>query len=151
MAEQIVKSIIVKKPASEIYAIWSNFENFPYFMEYVKDVTKTSPTVSHWEVKGPLGVTVQWEAEMTRMEENKRIAWNSKDRDGTITTSGQVTFNALPQNETEVIVTMQYTPPAGKVGEAIANIFSNPEERLKEDLRNFKRYAEDSNGQTAMT
>jgi uncharacterized membrane protein len=44
---------------------------------------------------------------------------------------------------------MQYKPPAGKAGEVIASIFSNPEERLKEDLRNFKRYAEDSNGQTA--
>jgi uncharacterized membrane protein len=146
MTEQIVKSIIVKKPVDEIYAIWSNFENFPYFMEYVKDVRKASPAISHWEVKGPLGMTVQWDAEMTRMEENKRIAWNSKDHDGTITTSGQVTFNALPQNETEVIVTMQYNPPAGKAGELIANIFSNPEERLKEDLRNFKRYAEGHDG-----
>lgn len=150
MTEQIVKSIIVKKPVQDIYSIWSNFENFPYFMEYVKDVQKASPKVSHWEVKGPLGTTVQWDAEMTRLEENKRIAWNSKDRDGTITTSGQVTFNSLPQNETEVTVTMQYTPPAGKAGEIIANLFSNPEQRLEEDLRNFKRYAESTSTAYAM-
>ena len=150
MTEQIVKSVTVKKPVSDTYAIWADFENFPYFMEYVKRVTKAGPKVSHWEIKGPLGMTVQWDAEMTRMEENKRIAWNSKDRDGTITTSGQVTFNALPQNETQVTVTMQYTPPGGKAGEAIANIFSNPEERLTEDLRNFKRYAESGNGRLSM-
>lgn len=150
MTEQIVKSVIVKRPVQDIYSIWSNFENFPYFMEYVKDVTKVGPKVSHWEVKGPLGMTVEWDAEMTRMEDNKRIAWNSKDRDGTITTSGQVTFNSLPQNETEVTVTMQYTPPAGKAGEIVANLFSNPEQRLAEDLRNFKRYAESRDTEFAM-
>jgi uncharacterized membrane protein len=150
MTEQIVKSVTVKRPVSDTYAIWADFENFPYFMEYVKNVTKAGPKISHWEIEGPLGMIVQWDAEMTRMEENKRIAWNSKDRDGTITTSGQVTFNTLPQNETQVTVTMQYTSPGGKAGEAIANIFSNPEERLTEDLRNFKRYAESGNGHLSM-
>ena len=87
-------------------------------------------------------MTVEWNAEMTRLEEDKRIAWNSKDMDGTITTSGQVTFNNLPNNETEITVTMQYQPPGGKLGEAVAKLFSNPEERLMEDLRNFKTFVE---------
>ncbi|MEI2610288.1 MAG: SRPBCC family protein [Candidatus Promineifilaceae bacterium] len=142
MTQQIVKSIIVKENAPAIYQIWANFENFPYFMKYVRHVNKTGPKTSHWEITGPLGVTVQWNAEMTRQEENKRIAWNSKDQDGTITTSGQVTFNQLPQNETEVTVTMQYQPPAGKLGEAVAQLFAQPETRLMEDLRNFKTFVE---------
>lgn len=142
MTQQIVKSIIVKESVAAVYGLWANFENFPYFMKYVRTVNKSGPKMSHWEVAGPLGVTVQWDAEMTRQEENKRIAWNSKDASGTITTSGQVTFNALPQNETEITVTMQYTPPGGKVGELVAELFSNPEARLTEDLRNFKSFAE---------
>jgi len=142
MTQQIVKSIIVKESAPMVYQLWANFENFPYFMKYVRQVRKTGPKTSHWEVAGPLGATVEWDAEMTRDEENKRIGWNSKDNEGTITTSGQVTFNPLPQNETEVTVTMQYQPPAGKLGEAVAQLFSNPEERLKEDLRHFKDFAE---------
>src|SRR5262245_59361716 len=101
MTEQVVKSIIVKKEVGDVYRLWANFENFPYFMKYVKSVTKNGPNISHWQVAGPLGMNIEWEAEMTRREENRRIAWNSKDREGTITTSGQVTFNSLPQGQTE--------------------------------------------------
>lgn len=142
MSDQITKSIIVKQDVETVYDIWSNFQYFPHFMDYIESVQKTGPDTSRWEVKGPLGTTVTWEAEMTRQEANKRIAWNSKDRSGTITTSGQVTFNALPENETEVTVILQYAPPGGMVGEAVANIFSNPEKRLAQDLQNFKRYVE---------
>jgi uncharacterized membrane protein len=92
-------------------------------------------------MKGLLGKTIEWEAKTTTLEENKRIAWNSQDG-GDITTSGQVTFNALPNNQVEVTVVLQYVPPAGKVGEAIASLFDNPEAKLEEDLRNFKAYAE---------
>ena len=61
-----------------------------------------------------------------------------------LTTSGQVTFNAMPDNIIEVTVTMQITPPAGKVGEAVTALLVNPEQRLTEDLRNFKKYVEKS-------
>jgi uncharacterized membrane protein len=104
-------------------------------------VTKTGPDMSHWVMKGLLGKTIEWDAKTTRMEQNTRIAWNSMDN-GDLTTSGQVTFNALPQNQVEVTVTLQYVPPAGKMGEAIATLFDNPDAKLEEDLRNFKAYAE---------
>lgn len=142
MANQITKSIIVKGDVSDVFNWWSSFEYFPHFMKYIKSVTKTGPRTSHWEVEGPLGIEAKWDAEMTTLEENKRIAWNSKDHEGNVTTSGQVTFNALPQNETEVTVLLQYVPPAGKAGELITSLFSNPEERLEEDLRNFKSFVE---------
>jgi uncharacterized membrane protein len=53
-----------------------------------------------------------------------------------------VTFKGLPQGETEIAVTLQYVPPAGALGTAVANIFSDPAEQLEEDLKNFKTYAE---------
>jgi uncharacterized membrane protein len=90
---------------------------------------------------GPLGTKVEWDAETTLQEVNKRIAWNSKDR-SPITTSGQVTFNSLPNHETEVTVLMHYDPPAGMAGDMVAKFFGNPEKRVEEDLNNFKRYAE---------
>jgi uncharacterized membrane protein len=94
-------------------------------------------------MKGLLGKTIEWNAKTTRMEQNTRIAWNSMDSsDSDITTSGQVTFTELPQNQVEVTVTLQYIPPAGKLGEAIASLFDNPEQRLEEDLHNFKAFAE---------
>ncbi|MCI0393369.1 MAG: SRPBCC family protein [Chloroflexi bacterium] len=142
MTQQVTKSIIVKGDISHIYSLWANFENFPNFMRYIKSVTITGPGTSHWVMDGPAGMNVDWNAEMTREEKNKRIAWNSKDHKGMITTSGQVTFNSLPHNETEVTIMVNYTVPAGKAGEFLANLFSNPAHRLEQDLKNFKAYAE---------
>jgi len=141
MPEQVTRTIIVKAPASDVYDIWANFENFPLFMKYIISVGKTGDGLSHWVMEGPLGKTIEWDAETTRMEPNKRIAWNSRDQ-GDITTSGQVTFKELPQGETEIAVTLQYVPPAGALGTVAAKIFSDPAEQLEEDLKNFKAYAE---------
>lgn len=141
MSHKVTKSIIVKRPVAELYQLWANFENFPHFMENIAEVRKTGDRSSHWVMDGPLSTRVEWDAETTLMEENKRIAWNSKDR-SPITTSGQVTFNALPNNETEVTVLMHYEPPAGMAGDLVAKFFGNPEKRVEEDLNNFKRYAE---------
>jgi uncharacterized membrane protein len=139
---QITKSIIVKGDVAQIYGLWANPENFPRFMKYIRSVESTGPITSHWVMNGPLGLKVDWNAEMTRMELNQRIAWNSKDADGLVTTSGQVLFRSLPKDEVEVTVTVKFSPPAGKAGEALAKLLANPEERLEEDLRNFKAYVE---------
>lgn len=144
MSERVTKSITVKGDIESVYNIWADFESFPfpYFMKYVNTVAKTGPRTSHWQVAGPLGMKVEWDAETTRLDSNQRIAWNTKDLDGTITTSGDVVFAELPDESTKVTVTMNYTIPGGKVGEVVANLFSDPEKRLEEDLRNFKLYAE---------
>ena len=92
MAEQVTKTVIVKRDVATVYNVWANFETFPYFMNYVEKVEKIGPRTSHWQVKGPLGVTIDWNAETTRMDENTRIGWNTKDNAGTITTSGEVVF-----------------------------------------------------------
>jgi uncharacterized membrane protein len=136
----VTKSIIVKADVKDAFEIWSNFENFPQFMQYIKSVKKLGDEYSRWVMEGPLGARFEWEAKTTRIDPNKRIGWNSTQ--GDIKTSGQVTFNSLPNNQTEVTVTLQYIPPAGIAGEVVAGLFSDPERRLDEDLRNFKRYIE---------
>lgn len=141
MADQVTKSIIVQGNITNIYNLWANFENFPHFMKNIVSVTKTGPDTSHWVMKGPLGKNIEWDAKTTRMEENKRIAWNSMEREGDITTSGQVTFNALPQGQVEVMATIHYVP-SSKLAEIGAALFADPEKQLAEDLQNFKRYAE---------
>jgi len=133
-------NIIVKAPLNEVYAAWANFENFPNFMKNIKSVKKTGERTSHWVMTGPLGTKIEWDAETTRLEENKRIAWSSTQ--GDIKTSGQVTFNALPNNDVEITVMLKYVPPAGLAGGIVAELFSDPENKLIEDLRNFKRFIE---------
>ncbi|HSJ54500.1 MAG TPA: SRPBCC family protein [Anaerolineae bacterium] len=144
MADQITKSIIVDGSVSDVFGLWANFQNFPHFMKYVKSVVPTSERTSRWVVEGPLGKDVEWEAEITKLEPNRRIGWSTKDRkdDSNVTTSGQVTFAELGTKQTEVTVMMQYVAPAGAVGEVVAKLFANPEQRVSEDLNNFKRFAE---------
>lgn len=142
MPSQVTKSIIVNRDVEDIYKLWADFENFPEFMKHIKSITKTGDRTSHWVMNGPLGILIAWDVETTSLEENKRIAWSSKDSDGDIKTSGQVTFNPLPQGQTEVTVLLQYVPPAGAAGSMASGLISNPGSRLEEDLRNFKSYAE---------
>jgi uncharacterized membrane protein len=141
MAEQTTKSMIVGAPATEVFATWANFENFPHFMKHIKSVTRTGERTTRWVAEGPLGRDVEWEAETTRYEPGKRIGWHSM-ADSPIRTSGQVTFNELPNGQTEVTVTLQYVAPGGAAGEKLAHLLANPEEMLEEDLRNFKAYVE---------
>ena len=143
MSNGVTKSIIVGSAPSEAFAVWSNFAMFPQFMKYIEEVTITGANRSHWVMKGPLGFSAEWDAETTRMETDKRIAWRSIDSDDTsVKTSGQVTFNEMPNNQTEITVTLHYVPPAGVLGEVAAQLFANPESRLEHDLQNFKRFVE---------
>jgi len=141
MPKKITESIHVHRPVAELYAIWANFENFPNFMKHIESVKKLGDRTSKWKMDGPLGTKFEWEAETTLMEPNKRIAWNSK-AESSIKTSGEVLFNSLSPNETEVTVAMSYDPPGGPAGDAVAKFFVNLEKRVEEDLRNFKAYAE---------
>lgn len=143
MANKITESIIVKGGPAALYNVWADFENLPDFMENIKSVEKVDDKTTHWVMEGPLDTTLEWVAETTAKEGNKRIAWSSKDREeNDLKTSGQVTFSELPNNETEVTVMLQYVPPAGLAGEVVAALFVNPADQLKQDLRNFKRYVE---------
>ncbi|HLF26712.1 MAG TPA: SRPBCC family protein [Anaerolineae bacterium] len=144
MGDRVTNSIIVKRDVAAVFQVWANFENFPYFMKNIQAVTRTSPLTSHWVMDGPLGKTIEWDAQITTFEENKRIAWSSQDmtNGNTLKTSGQVTFNPLSHGETEITVMLHYAPLAGLAGEIAAALFANPEKRLDEDLRNFKKYVE---------
>lgn len=138
---QTTKSIIVKGDVSKIYQIWADFESFPKFMQHIKGVTKTGERTSHWVMEGPMNAIIEWDAETTRLEENTRVAWNSKDG-SELKTSGQVTFTPLPQNQTEVTVTLQYAIPDTLASKVVAHLFGDPDRYLQEDLRRFKAYAE---------
>lgn len=142
MTDKVTDSIIVKGPVEEIYDIWSDFTTFPQFMENIESVTPKDGDETHWVMKGLANTTFEWDALATRMEENSRIAWKSVG--GDVKVSGQVTFKELPKDQVQVTVTLQYVPPGGVIGKAAASLFAQPEDRLKEDLHNFKRYVEQS-------
>ena len=140
--QRIEKSIRVNAPVRQVYEYWRNFENFPSFMEHVEEVRTTDPSGkrSHWKIKGPMGTSVEFDAELTKDEPNKTIGWNSTG--GSMETSGAVTFAETGDN-TELHVVMQwYDPPGGPVGEAASRMLQNPDKMLEEDLQRFKDIAE---------
>ena len=138
--QQTTRSIIVKGSPSELYSLWADVESFPRFMKNVKSVTRIGEDLTHWVVEGPLGKSVEWDAETTRDEKGKRIAWNSKEG-SEVKTSGQVVFTELPKGETQVTVTFMVVPQ-GPVASIAAALSGKLDETLEEDLRSFKAYAE---------
>ena len=149
MSEAVTHSIIVGVDAAAAFALWARFENFPAFMTQIRSVTRTGEDTSRWVAEGPVGKEVEWEARTTRLEPNKRIAWNSSP-DSKVRTSGQVTFNELDPRQTEVTVTMHYVAPAGSVGGALAALLADPAGKLQEDMLRFKHFAESGAGVTAV-
>jgi uncharacterized membrane protein len=141
MAQRVHATIEVQASPEDVFRYWSNFENFPNFMQNVEEVRMTGQDTSHWMVKGPLGKSVEFDARTTEMDQNRGIGWNTVD--GEVMTSGEARFEEVSPGRTRIDVTMNYAdPPGGKVGELAANILSNPERNLKEDLENFARIVE---------
>jgi len=141
LPQRVQESVEVQAPAADVFSYWSNFENFSTFMSNVEEVRMTGGDTSHWKVKGPLGKSVQFEARTTQMDPGRGIGWNTIE--GDVMTSGEARFEEVAPGRTRIDVTMNYSdPPGGAVGEAVANVLSNPERNLKEDLQNFAKIVE---------
>ena len=133
----------IERPAEELYRYWRNFENLPHFMHHVESVTNIDDLRSHWVVKGPAGQSVGWDAEIINEQPNQLIAWRSLDK-ADVDNTGSVRFVPAPGDRgTEVRVSIEYIPPAGKLGAAVAWLFGQePRQQIQEDLRRFKRLME---------
>jgi uncharacterized membrane protein len=141
MAQRVHESIEVQAPKQDVFTYWSNLEHFPAIMSNVEEVRIIDEQTSHWKVKGPLGVSVEFDAKTTEMDPERGIGWNSID--GQVQTSGEVRFEEVASGRTRIDVTMNYAdPPGGKLGEVVADAVSNPERNMREDLTNFARKVE---------
>lgn len=142
-AIKVEKAVTVDRPAEEIYRFWRNFENLPRIMDHLKAVRSIDERRSHWVAKGPAGMEVEWDAEITEELDGRRIAWRSLEGSDVFTT-GYVAFEPAPDGRgTEVRVSLEYQPPGGKAGAAMAKLFGEePGRQIEEDLRTFKRMLE---------
>lgn len=142
MAVTIDKAINVNAPPDVLYALWSNFENFPQFMANVLEVRNIDEKRSHWKVAGPAGIPVEWDAEITKTVPNELIAWKSLEG-STVPNAGYVLFEPNADGTTEVTVRLSYNPPAGAIGHAIAKAFgADPKSEMDEDLMRMKTLLE---------
>jgi uncharacterized membrane protein len=135
-------SVTINKPIEEVFAFWANLENLPRFMSHLESVTRTAADRSHWRIKAPGGVPIEWDAETVEERENELISWRSTG--SVVENSGTVRFERAPgARGTEVHVGLRYRLPAGRVSRALLRAFSQaPEQHVKEELRRFKQILE---------
>ncbi len=143
--ELVVKSFTINRPAEDCYKYWRDFTNLPRFMDHLEsvEILAGDGKRSRWTAKAPLGAKVTWDAEVIADEPNRLIAWQSLEG-ADIKNAGSVRFKPAPGGRgTEVSVELNYEPPAGKVGAAIAKLLGEePDIQVREDLRRFKQVME---------
>lgn len=137
------RTVSINKPREEIYRAWRDFTRFPAFMENVQNVEDLGDGRSRWTVKGPLGSSVELVTKISEDVPNDRLAWTSEP-DSQIRSSGRVElFDVAPNRGTAVRLTLEYDPPAGLPGRAIAKVLQRePNVQARRDLRRFKMLIE---------
>jgi uncharacterized membrane protein len=132
----IEESIEVNVPVRTAYNQWTQFEDFPKFMENVLEIRQLDDRHLHWRAK--VGAEIkEWDAEITEQIPDKRIAWRST---GGVPNAGVVTFHKIGENRTRVMLQMDYSPDGvvEKVGDSVGAVKLT----TKGNLKKFKRLVE---------
>jgi uncharacterized membrane protein len=134
--ESIQQSIDVEAPLTEVYNQWTQFEEFPRFMEGVKEVRQLGDKRLLWRAEIG-GRQKEWTAEIFEQIPDERIAWRSIDGP---TNSGMVNFTSLGDGRTRISLKMNYDPEGAleNVGDALGVL----RVRVGNDLRRFKEFIE---------
>ena len=132
----IENSITVDVPVNRAYDQWTQFEEFPLFMEGVKEVTQLDDKRLHWRAE-IAGKTKEWDAEIFDQIPDQRIAWRST---GGAKNSGTINFTSLGAGQTKVDLHLDYDPEG--VAEALGDAFGVVSARVSGDLQRFKEFIE---------
>src|SRR6476659_4340567 len=124
----VEKSIEVEVPLQTAYNQWTQFEEFPAFMEGVVEVKQLDDTHLHW-VADLGGHRHEWDAEVTEQKPDERVSWRNTDGKDN---AGVVTFHRLDEDKTRIMVQLDWAPEgfAEKLGDA----FGVDERRVAGDL-----------------
>ena len=138
----IEQSIEVDVPANTAYNQWTQFEEFPKFMEGVKAVQQLDAKRLHWRAE-IAGKEKEWDAEITEQIPDQRIAWRSRSG---APNGGVVTFHVLSPTRSKVMLQMEYDPETfiEKAGDAVGII----SQRVTGDLERFKDFIESRGRET---
>jgi uncharacterized membrane protein len=134
------KTIFIDAPVEQVFDTWANYQNFARFMSNVLSVVPLDENRSHWKVRGPAGVSVEFDSIAHKQRPNE-LAWESEPG-STVQNEGRVTL--MPEgNGTLATVRMSYRPPAGALGQAVSSLFgANPKKEFDEDLNRMKQFIE---------
>lgn len=145
--ERMEKVIEINAPIGVVFSLYSDFEKFPEWMKSLKEVRRIDERHTKWTANAPL-MSVEWEAETTAFEPERRIAWRTVR--GDVEMDGDVTFEESGRERTRMHISLGYEPPAGRLGSLIAHLLgSDPEKQVDEELKQFARMAERQAKQTS--
>jgi uncharacterized membrane protein len=128
----IDESIEVDVPVSTSYNQWTQFEEFPLFMEGVDDVQQRDDTRLHW-VATIGGHTAEWDAKILEQHPDKQISWISEDGKKT---RGTVSFEPIGEGKTLIRLSMSYQAEGAL--EQIGSAAGLDAKRVRGDLKRFK-------------
>jgi uncharacterized membrane protein len=140
--ETIEQSVQVEVPIAQAYNQWTQFEEFPRFMEGVDRVDQLDDRRLHWVVSFG-GETHEWDAEITEQKPEERVAWRNVDGKEN---AGVVTFHKIDEDTTRVMVQMDWAPEG--IREKLGSALGADERRVKGDLERFKQFIESRGAET---
>lgn len=141
----IRQNILVKRPRNETYGAWRQLEHLPRMMKHLRSVESPDDIHSRWTAGFPESEShISWEAEITREEAGKFLAWQSAPG-SMIENAGEVMFSDAPGVQgTEVEVAVTCCLPPGRMGKGIVRVFQPvAEDLLRVNLLHFKRSLEE--------
>jgi uncharacterized membrane protein len=135
--ERIEKTIEVDRPVRTVYNQWTQFEEFPRFMDGVKEVRQIDDTHVRWHAE-IFGKDKEWDAEITEQVPDQKIGWKSISGDAP--NAGTVRFEPIGPERTLVRLVMAYEPQGAteSVGDALGVLSS----RVEKSVKQFKKYIE---------
>jgi uncharacterized membrane protein len=139
---EITESVDVEVPVQTAYNQWTQFEEFPTFMEGVVEVRQLDNTHLHW-VAEIGGKRHEWNAEITEQRPDERVAWRSTNGK---TNAGVVTFHRLSDSMTRVTVQMEWEPEGAT--ESLGGAVGVDARRVRGDLERFKEMIENRGAET---
>jgi uncharacterized membrane protein len=139
----VEQSFAINRPAQELYEFWQNLEQLPRVMPELSSVRMIDHRRSHWVARGPAGWHTEWYADIINDIPNELIAWRTIEGSNLVS-AGSIHFEEGPVGRgTAVRVKLQYDPPGGKLGAALAWAFGDsPSQVIREGLRRFKQLME---------
>jgi uncharacterized membrane protein len=132
----IEQSIEVDVPVTVAYNQWTQFEEFPSFMEGVEAVRQVDDTHLHWVVSHN-GKEYEFDTEISEQHPDERVAWSTT---GGKTHAGVVTFHRLSDERTRIMVQMDWEPEG--MLETLGAALGSDDRRVKADLNRFKELVE---------
>lgn len=133
---RIEKTVEVDAPVRKVYDQWTQFKDFPRFMEGVQEIRQIDDTHLHWRTE-IAGKQKEWDAEITEQVPDQRIAWRST---GGTRHNGVVTFEPTQQKHTQVTLAMDYDTET--ITESVGDMLGVTARRVEADLERFKQFIE---------